>query len=333
MILALVAALAAGTPAPAAKPVAGQVACPVSPTSKTHEADEARCMTILDAIAELEKRQGRQGAGSAPGGTDGAGPHLLNVGVVFTSNDYPVAAMRAEATGVSVVSVIIDPAGRPLSCSVTKSSGVPSLDKASCALPMARGKFTPSKPGEQPGSRIVSLPVRWALPTIQRALADVRGDVKLEVRPDGKIKRCRLSTVPDQGHIPNATQSAVCKAVNGLAVSAIAVFRAKLPSIPYVMVLSQGQMIGGPDGARSIGRGSGEQLLAASAAALAIDADGKVVSCEWVDLDTVPMPGPEMCETFAKLEYTSLAEQAVDRSNRHAVVYRAIFTAPLWAMK
>ena len=79
--------------------------------------------------------------------------------------DYPKEALRLRQEGLSIVTAHFDAKGRIRSCSVTQSSGSPSLDNATCTF--ARSiRFAPARNGE--GRAIEGdAPVRmnWRLPS------------------------------------------------------------------------------------------------------------------------------------------------------------------------
>jgi periplasmic protein TonB len=88
-----------------------------------------------------------------------------NPGQYFSSDNYPPAALRAEAQGRVVAQLQIGTDGRVTGCNVTTSSGNGDLDEATCRISLRRVRFTPAK--DQAGNPIASsftLPVRWVLP-------------------------------------------------------------------------------------------------------------------------------------------------------------------------
>lgn len=83
----------------------------------------------------------------------------------ITNDDYPAAAVRAEAEGVTSVRYTIDASGRATNCSVTKSSGNGVLDSTTCSLIERRFRFTPAQ--DAAGNKIPetrSQSIRWQLP-------------------------------------------------------------------------------------------------------------------------------------------------------------------------
>ncbi|WP_338465704.1 energy transducer TonB [Novosphingobium sp. ZN18A2] len=98
---------------------------------------------------------------AAPTGPKPAG----NPGAWITPGDYPAAALKAGKEGAVQFSLQVDASGTPTGCSVTKGSGEPSLDEATCRLISQRAHFTPAtgKNGK-PVAGTYANTVRWVLP-------------------------------------------------------------------------------------------------------------------------------------------------------------------------
>ncbi len=64
---------------------------------------------------------------------------------LFSSDDYPAAALRAEEEGLAVFKMTIDKDGRVIGCDITSSSGSASLDSTTCRLIRARARFRPAR--------------------------------------------------------------------------------------------------------------------------------------------------------------------------------------------
>ncbi|MBY8823214.1 TonB family protein [Sphingomonas colocasiae] len=83
----------------------------------------------------------------------------------ITNDDYPVAAIRARAEGVSSIAWTIDVDGRAIDCKVVRSSGNADLDAAACAALTRRARYSPAldeagDPVRSTGQRDVG----WKLP-------------------------------------------------------------------------------------------------------------------------------------------------------------------------
>ena len=82
-----------------------------------------------------------------------------------TSNDYPSRALREEREGVTGFRVSVGTDGKVTSCEITKSSGSPDLDQATCDNVRRRARFQPATDGEgNPTTGSYSNAIRWVIP-------------------------------------------------------------------------------------------------------------------------------------------------------------------------
>ena len=88
-----------------------------------------------------------------------------NPGNWATTNDYPSRALREEREGTSGFRLVVGPDGKVADCTITRSSGSPDLDEATCANIRRRARFDPAKDGEgNPTTGSYSSSVRWVIP-------------------------------------------------------------------------------------------------------------------------------------------------------------------------
>ena len=83
----------------------------------------------------------------------------------ISSDDYPAAALRAEAEGTTAIAWEINEQGKVENCRVTSSSGNSALDDAACRAIQRRGKYSPAL--DQNGNPIRTKDSRrvvWRLP-------------------------------------------------------------------------------------------------------------------------------------------------------------------------
>jgi len=88
-----------------------------------------------------------------------------NLPALFSSNDYPVEAIRNEEQGTVAFKLSIDRRGKVSRCDVTSSSGSPALDRATCSILVRRARYTPAMDAQ--GNRVPdedSGKIRWELP-------------------------------------------------------------------------------------------------------------------------------------------------------------------------
>lgn len=82
-----------------------------------------------------------------------------------TSNDYPSRALREEREGSTGFRVSVGTDGKVTDCSVTRSSGSPDLDQATCDNIRRRARFTPATDGEgNPTTGAYASTIRWVIP-------------------------------------------------------------------------------------------------------------------------------------------------------------------------
>ncbi len=82
-----------------------------------------------------------------------------------TSNDYPSRALREEREGVTGFRVSVGTDGKVTTCEVTRSSGSPDLDQATCDNVRRRARFTPATDGEgNPTTGSYTNSIRWVIP-------------------------------------------------------------------------------------------------------------------------------------------------------------------------
>lgn len=86
-------------------------------------------------------------------------------GAWLTDADYPADAQRQQQDGMAGFRLDIDPTGTPTHCTITSSTGVASLDDATCARMMERARFTPAKDANGRGvADIYNGRITWRLP-------------------------------------------------------------------------------------------------------------------------------------------------------------------------
>ncbi len=96
----------------------------------------------------------------------------------FSVDDYPARALRDRHEGTVAFRLEVDPAGRVATCTVTRSSGSPALDNATCRILRARPRYVPALMADgSAGPDAVRGRVRWRL-----SEADGRAGVPVAVR-------------------------------------------------------------------------------------------------------------------------------------------------------
>jgi protein TonB len=88
-----------------------------------------------------------------------------NLVSLFSSDDYPAAAVRAREEGNVGFRLEIDKIGRVTACAIIVSSGSATLDSATCGLLVRRARFTPALDykGKPTADRMTGR-ILWRLP-------------------------------------------------------------------------------------------------------------------------------------------------------------------------
>ena len=89
-------------------------------------------------------------------------PRIIAGNIVHA--DYPPAALRRGAQGLTRSRITLDSNGAVTSCVPADTSGDQLLDLHACRLALGRMRFSPARDAEGRGvAATVILPVRWAL--------------------------------------------------------------------------------------------------------------------------------------------------------------------------
>jgi TonB family protein len=88
-----------------------------------------------------------------------------NIGDWFPPNSYPSEARGRNEQGRVVISLRIDPTGRPRRCQLVSSSGSGSLDATTCRLALRNGRFIAARgvDGEPVWGDYQMRPVKWQI--------------------------------------------------------------------------------------------------------------------------------------------------------------------------
>lgn len=183
--------------------------------------------------------------------------------------DYPADAIRRGASGAVQFTLDVDAGGVPIRCTITGPAD-PELDRATCAIFMARARFEPARDSAGravPG--IVSSRMRWVLPEPE-PFAPSQMVIAVHVAANGRVS-CTLTVDGAEAAWPDP---AACAA---FAPSR----RARRPRVGYTLTaifsaLAAGQAVPAPPA------GDRGQLLYDAEAQLSIAPDGRVAQCQIV---------------------------------------------------
>lgn len=241
---------------------------------------------------------------------------------LFSTDDYPVEALRREEQGTVAVNVVLRDDGHVKRCDVTSSSGSASLDAATCSIIQERGNFPPLRNREGPVKNEYTARIRWMLPDKEpQSFEERRVAIVFSIDRSGSVDKCRV-----EGSSPLSQVEKLCvsaRAAAGPDLARLARYDATMTGREIVM--ENGLKIGGPEAADGIGSAAGEMLIGHNAFTLSIEADGDVVDCR----ATAPRNSIEtakFCNAELQGTFVPLGVEVTNRTVRNAVRYFVTFT-------
>lgn len=102
---------------------------------------------LARSTGAAETGAGGSGSGHGEGSGDGedGGSDLRQISGGIYEEDYPREAVRLHQSGKVYIRFAVGADGRVSQCTVTRSSGSPSLDNATCSLILRRFRYEPSR--------------------------------------------------------------------------------------------------------------------------------------------------------------------------------------------
>lgn len=204
---------------------------------------------------------------------------LLNLGEVFTQENYPFAAQEALEQGVVVVRLTVGRDGLAKFCTVVRPNPPGLLGEGTCALFIRKARFKPgvNLKGEAVEAEYVRQ-VRWNLED-NDPIPLVGGTHRVVYRFDdaGKVLECKVeksSTVGDSEYDPR-----LCDELSTWASELAGTAPPFVEWSKLVMVLETRFSVTGKPEWGGIGQGPGFLLLDRSMVELKIDPAGRVVAC------------------------------------------------------
>lgn len=244
---------------------------------------------------------------------------------LFTTGDYPAAALRNGEEGTAAFAIAIDPAGRVTACSITQSSGSASLDATTCSILQRRARYTPAR--DSGGAAVEDRShgrVRWTLPSQQPIpFADHRMALIYTIDAAGTVARCRVeaSTAQPGNEALCASMMAKARSIAAAAAKSVAITNREL-------VLEQGVLVGGRERVSDIGLGSGESRGTLSVLTLEIDPAGAITHCAGDDGTAEQWRAKAACRDSIRRRFVPLDPTASGQPTRHAVRYSASYMRP-----
>lgn len=234
---------------------------------------------------------------------------------LFSTEDYPMAALRNDDQGTTAISLSVGRDGRVSACSVTASSGSAALDATTCSVLQRRGRFAPARDAsgraveDQSSARI-----KWQLPALE--FADRHERLILALNKSGAAPTCILEGTNDR---PPAPES--CEMAKEMLAKMLSGGEKAAEFGDAQLVLESGLRVGGPETIVKVGRGEGETLGAMFALAVEIDPTGKVLHCDSADGFERVRDLDRGCAHPQRLGF----EPSATNEPRRAVIYEAVY--------
>lgn len=111
----------------------------------------------------LQDSEPKTGSGVRPGTTGPRGAKG-SIRALFSTDDYPRAALSRREEGTVQAELEVDPRGRVAKCRIVRSGGR-TLDDATCSIGKRRARFTPAIDvnGKAVADRVVTPTIVWRL--------------------------------------------------------------------------------------------------------------------------------------------------------------------------
>jgi TonB family protein len=219
-------------------------------------------------------------------------PSLAKANLVplFSTEDYPLEAIRNEEQGTVAVVLRVAANGRVSDCIVAESSGSPSLDLQTCRVLWSRARFVPARDAQgRPIESAWRQRIRWELPEPEpMPFNPWSSRMTLDFMEDGGVISCRVET---SGALKDQQES--CGLISDMWQSALGTLRIDAGHARRTLILetqfAPGNRISPgppPAGARLVGR---------QTVRMTIDASGKTLQCRVIETEGLEPPN-EGCE-------------------------------------
>lgn len=203
-----------------------------------------------------------------------------NLVALFSTDDYPLQALRNLEQGTVAAVVRVGADGRVMDCIVVQSSGSPSLDLQTCRIIWTRARFEPARDGKgRPVESALRQRIRWQLPEPDPTpIKPWSARFTIDFVEDGGAIACKMETT---GAL-KADQE-FCDPLSGIWEAALAAVRSDAGYKRSKLIL---ETQFAPDDRISPAKApAGTELVARQVARLTIDATGKTLQCRVVETE------------------------------------------------
>jgi len=252
-----------------------------------------------------------------PAPPNSASPNgVKNLVSLFSTDDYPVEAMRSGEEGTAQVRLTITTDGRVSQCEVMSSSGSQVLDRATCDILQRRARFKPALDNQgRPTIDYFTQKVRWELPA--RPFQDQFARAAFALDPASTGPAC---TFEEQVNV-----DVNCDFLESVRVEILAT--TDLPQTG-VLVVEIGQRVGKGEALLKAGVAPGTQRLELMALTFTVGADGRVSGCGAAFPGLEAAPGVNAadllsrCDEARRWRYEPLADNGGKGVPRYLTTYR-----------
>jgi TonB family protein len=217
--------------------------------------------------------------------------------MLFSTDDYPVAAMSNNEEGNVRVELTITTAGRVGDCRVVESSNSAALDVATCSLMQRRARYVPARDA---AGRLAedrqSVRIRWRLEGSASGTPFASWVYRSIMRLDERRQPvgCRYE------YGGKGVDLANCEAMFVMARELLAAARPTLPSMAPASLVVENRFEAGPEAAMAVREARPEeQVIQVNVAEFEIGPDGKLGNCR--SIRQQGNPRRDLCESpFSK---------------------------------
>jgi TonB family protein len=195
--------------------------------------------------------------------------------------DYPADARAAGQSGVVGFRLDIDITGRVTGCTITETSGSPSLDVTTCTLMSRRARFHPARgPNAEPIASLWRSRVHWDLPyETEPSFAPWSQLSLFEIGKDRRLEACRTRSL---NRAPAAVLELCDRVKNGEQLPELERFRAAIgrarPGLVAVEFGANPETL--PPSSRRTWEFRGRRLRSLDTVTFALTPDGRVGRCD-----------------------------------------------------
>lgn len=211
--------------------------------------------------------------------------------MLFSTDDYPLAAISRNEEGAVRVEVVITPAGRVGDCRILDSSNSPALDVTTCAILQRRARYSPARDNlGRPVEDRQTVRIRWHLEDAADPAPFNSWTYRTIARLDGLHRPvgCRYE------YGARGVELANCDAIFGMAKDVLA-NRRDLPAGKPVSLIFEDRVEANPAMTTIPTAATGRVLISSDSAEFEVSSEGELVKCRSIVREGRPLR--DLCKT------------------------------------